>query len=132
MNMIITNNINNEEERLKIRELLLKFKETDIDSKEEESTYLEFYPILNSLIDPILSTGERKVYLVHVDDMTADELKLENTYEVYIEDIVSRIEKQTYKNFPEEDYVKILNILDYMIDNNVRSYIPTTGWEDDA
>ena len=115
-----------EEKKIRLRELLKKFRECESETQEEEDIYIEINSILSPIIKSIVFHGDRGAYLPNnVERMSPEELLLvRNEYNaVFIEDIVLAITNGDYNNFPEEKIIKILNLLEYMIDNNIRSYI---------
>lgn len=114
-----------EENKIKIRELLKNFRECKNEKKKEEDIYIEIYSILHPIIESIVIHGNRETHLPNnVEKMSPEELLLiRNEYNsVFIEDIALAIENGEYDNFSEERFIKILNLLECMIDNNIRSY----------
>jgi hypothetical protein len=113
-----------EEKKVRIRQLLKLFKECEPESDEEKELYIEIDSILMPIVKSIIENGLSDYYLVEVEKLEPKFLHIpENGYNaVFIEDIAISLKNGKYNNMPEKDFLRIVNVLEHMIDNNIRSY----------
>lgn len=113
-----------DEKKIKLKELLKEFKECEPDSEREDELYIEINSILMPIVELIISNGLSDYYLSDIEKLEPEYLRIpRNEYNaVFIEDIAINLKNGGYNNFPDDDFFKILNLLEYLIDNNIRSY----------
>jgi hypothetical protein len=114
-----------EEKKAKLKELLKEFRICEEESERESELYMEINAIITPIIESIISSGITDFFLPdEIERLEPRDLFMPiNEYNaIFVEDIALALKNGTYNNLPDEHFFKILNLLEYMIDKNIRSY----------
>ena len=114
-----------EEKKAKLKELLKEFRECEEETERETELYMEINAIIMPIIELIMVEGLTDIFLTNeIERLKPRDLFMTiNEYNaIFVEDIALALKNGKYNNLPDEHFFKILNLLEYMIDNNIRSY----------